>query len=97
MSTTAIRTLAVAELTQAYLGEAMNMPELFDRLARLEVELESPSAGRETLWVGSVGYERYLWNCWASLRARNGTGYRRIHSGEDGPSVRTPATHDTSP
>jgi uncharacterized protein (DUF488 family) len=41
-------------------GEALTMSEAFDRVAQLEPG--APSTQEPTLWVGSVGYERYEHN-----------------------------------
>lgn len=48
-----------AELTRAYFGVALTVDEAFARVALVELDPPVPAEEQASLWVGSVGYERY--------------------------------------
>ena len=55
----------------------MTLPELFDRLAEVEIEPSPSAESVPTLWVASVGYERYKVNDDFAARLRD-AGVERL-------------------
>jgi uncharacterized protein (DUF488 family) len=60
---------SLAELTQAFFGEALMVNQVFERLelepwsaGRADDPAPRETAGEQLLWVGSIGYEHYRVN-----------------------------------
>jgi hypothetical protein len=58
-TTTTSGTRSLADLTQAYFGEALTMDEVFARVELIKPAVAIEAGNPESLWVGSVGYERH--------------------------------------
>lgn len=58
---------SLADLTRSFFGEALNLDQVFERVGRVTLaelnvlasEVADSQPAVETLWVGSVGYERH--------------------------------------
>jgi uncharacterized protein (DUF488 family) len=83
MSTLTRNPRSLGDLTRSVFGESLTIDQAFERLgidlaaSRVRTPTATPPATTESLWVGSIGYERYKLNTDFAAQLR-GAGVERL-------------------